>query len=257
MLRPGLSSPNSVTIFQNDADRIALQASCSATVMIRGSGVDLNQFYPAPRGRSQGRCIVIMPARLIANKGVREFVQAARLLRSWGVDATFALVGASQPGNRGGIPGTELNVWTAEGVVEWWGHERDMAEVYRRADVVCLPSRGGEGTPRVLLEAAASGLPVVTTDVPGCGETVQHGTTGLVVRPWSPIDLAAALRPLIERPELRHRLGSQARRRAEALFSIEAVVDAHMKLYDGLVDRALSAKPLRHADGDDLILFGR
>jgi glycosyltransferase involved in cell wall biosynthesis len=257
MLRPSLSNPNSVTIFQNDADRIALQALCAATVTIRGSGVDLDQFYPAPRRRSQGRCIVIMPARLIASKGVREFVLAARILRSRGVDGTFALVGAAQPGNRGRIPETELNRWIAEGVVEWWGHKCDMAEVYRHADVVCLPSRGGEGVPRVLLEAAASGLPVVTTDVPGCGETVEHGTTGLVVQPWSPIDLAAALRSLIEQSELRRALGSHARRRAEALFSIDAVVDAHMKLYDSLLERARSARPRRHADGDDLSLFGR
>jgi glycosyltransferase involved in cell wall biosynthesis len=254
MLRFPLGHPNSVTIFQNAADRRALMPLCGVTAMIGGSGVDLHLFRPGPR-RSDDHCVVILPARMIASKGVLDFVAAAQILRRRGVDATFALVGPVPSDNRGGISQAKLNAWNAEEPVAWWGHQKDMAAIYQRADVVCLPSRGGEGVPRALQEAAACGLPIVTTDVPGCGETVLRGGAGLVAKPRSPVDLADALQKLIVDPEMRRAFGANARRQAEKLFSVDLVVDDHLEIYDRLLDRAARARPPQQADGDDLILF--
>jgi glycosyltransferase involved in cell wall biosynthesis len=256
MLRFSLGHPNSVTIFQNAADRRALTPLCGETAMIGGSGVDLNLFRPGPR-RSEDHCVVVMPARMIASKGVLDFVAAAQILRRRSVNATFALVGPVPSHNRGGIPEANLNAWNTEGPVAWWGHQNDMAAVYQKADVVCLPSRGGEGVPRALQEAAACGLPIVTTDVPGCGETVLRACAGLVVKPRSPVDLADALQSMIVDPEMRRAFGANARRQAEALFSVGLVVDGHIEIYDRLVNRAARARPPKYADGDDLILFKR
>jgi glycosyltransferase involved in cell wall biosynthesis len=256
MLRFPLGHPNSVTIFQNAADRRALMALCGETAMIGGSGVDLNLFRPGPR-RSDDHCVVVMPARMIASKGVLDFVAAAQILRDRGVEATFALVGPVPSDNRGGISEVELNAWNAEGSVTWWGHQSDMAAVYQKADVVCLPSWGGEGVPRALQEAAACGLPIVTTDVPGCGETVLRCSAGLVVKPRSPAELADALQSMIGDPGMRRAFGANARRHAEELFSVDLVVDDHLEIYDRLLDRAARARPPQYADGDDLILFKR
>jgi glycosyltransferase involved in cell wall biosynthesis len=194
---------------------------------------------------------------MIASKGVLDFVAAAEILRRRGVDATFALVGPVPSNNRGGISQANLNAWNAEGLVAWWGHQNDMAAVYQKADVVCLPSRGGEGVPRALQEAAACGLPIVTTDVPGCGETVLRCCAGLVVKPRSPVDLADALQNVIEDPDMRRAFGANARRQAEKLFSVDLVVHDHLEIYDRLLDRAARVRPPPQADGDDLILFKR
>jgi glycosyltransferase involved in cell wall biosynthesis len=200
-----------------------------ATDLIRGSGVDLALFHPAPE--PQGDPVVILPSRLIWEKGIQEFVDAARQLRERGGQGRFVIVGNTHPSNPRAVPEAVLEAWVREGVIEWWGRREDMPEVMRQCHIVCLPSKYGEGVPKVLLEAAAAGRPVVTTNTPGCREVVEDGMEGLLVPPGDAPALAEALQRLIETPTERHAMGRLARSKAEAQFAIGAVVQATLAIY--------------------------
>jgi glycosyltransferase involved in cell wall biosynthesis len=227
-----LNRRGSRLIVQNPDDVDALTKSHivdrDRVTLIRGSGVDTRYFSPTPE--SEGPCLTVLPARLVRDKGVVEFVEAARLLRAQGVDARFALVGEPDPGHPAEIAQSELERWQAEGVVEYWGWCEDMRAVYLQAHVVCLPSYR-EGLPKALIEAAACGRPVVTCDVPGCREVVRDGDNGLLVPPRTVEPLAQALRRLIDDAGLRARMGARSRERALAEFSIERVVADTLALY--------------------------
>jgi glycosyltransferase involved in cell wall biosynthesis len=196
--------------------------------LIRGSGVDIDQFVmSAERG---GRPIVVLPARMLWDKGVGEFVEAAQHLHRIGIEARFVLVGGIDPNNPESVPAKRLAEWAREGDVEWWGNRKDMPAIYRDTHIVCLPSYR-EGLPKVLLEAAASGRAIVTTDVPGCREAVLEGVNGLLVPARESESLGAALKRLITDPELRRSMGQKGRVMAEADFSIEQVVEHHLAIY--------------------------
>jgi glycosyltransferase involved in cell wall biosynthesis len=232
VLRAATSGPGHWFIFQNEADRTEFAAQGighpDRTVVIPGSGVDLQRFQPS--AEPAGVPLVVLPARMLRDKGVVEFVEAARQLRRAGVVARFALVGAEDPDNPSALARAELEAWVREGVVEWWGYCADMPEVYRGCHVVCLPSYR-EGRPKALLEAAAAGRCIVTTDVPGCRDCVDHGTSGLLVPPRDAGALADALTALLADPARRAQMGRVARLRAEREFGVEAVVDATLALY--------------------------
>ncbi|MGC2030981.1 MAG: glycosyltransferase family 4 protein [Steroidobacteraceae bacterium] len=197
-------------------------------VLIRGVGVDLQKFRPSPP--RNGVPLVVLPARMLWDKGVREFCAAAATVREWGVHARFALVGGVDSENPAAIPEPWLSEQRSGGVVEWWGWREDMAAVYAIAHVVCLPSYR-EGLPTVLLEAAACGCMLVTTDVPGCREVVRDGETGLLVPSRDPMALAQALRTVILDHSLRERLSMAAQRFVAAEFSVEHVRKSTMRLY--------------------------
>jgi glycosyltransferase involved in cell wall biosynthesis len=207
-------------------------------VLIRGSGIDAADFAPADG--SVGAPIVTLVARMLWDKGVGEFVAAARRLRDQGVRARFWLVGPTDPGNRACIPEAQLHAWRQEGVIEWLGYRNDVPTILAHSQIACLPSYR-EGLPRSLLEAMAAALPIVATDVPGCREAVRHGENGLLVGPGDSDALATALRSLIEDPQLRRRLGSAGRRRAESEFASSLVVAQTLALYAGV--RAQEAAP--------------
>lgn len=219
-------------IVQNPDDRQLLVErqliNAQRTTLIRGSGVDLEAFAPAPE--ANGIPLIVLPARLLWDKGVGEFVAAARLLRQQNVAARFALVGAPDPENPASVPQATLEAWRAEGVVELWGWRDDMAEIFRDCHVACLPSYR-EGLPKALIEAAACGRPLVTCDVPGCREVVRHGINGLLVPLRNPVALAAALKQLVENPRQRAAFGRSARDIAAAEFSLSAVIDQTLALY--------------------------
>ena len=204
------------------------------TMMICGSGVDLVRFVLAPL--PEGPPVVMLAARLLADKGVREFVQAARQLRHQGVSARFCLVGAVDPDNPASLAASELQAWAHEGVVELWGHRADMPAVLAAAQVVVLPSYR-EGLPKVLLEAAACGRAVVTTDVPGCRDAIKPGISGLLVPPRDAAALAQAIRQLLQDPQGCQRMGQAGRALAERCFDEQDVVAAHMRLYAEMVER--------------------
>lgn len=238
LYRIALKRPNSKTIFQNveDLERFvgAGMVAPGRTVLIRGSGVDTRAFAYVPE-TPQDRPVVLLPARLIWDKGVREFIEAARSLLLRGVSARFVLVGKPDNGNPRAVPSAQLQEWVKEGVIEWWGHRSDMPAVFACSSIVALPTTYPEGVPKALIEAAAVGRPIVTTDSPGCRDIVQHGVTGILIPQGDVKALVLAIESLLEDPALRHSLGVHGARRARTEFSVEGVVRAHLGLYHSLL----------------------
>lgn len=239
LYRVALGHRNLRVIFQNPDDRASISRlahlSSSKIEMIRGSGVDLTQYVHTPL--PPGVPVVVLAARLLADKGVREFVQAARLLRQQGVAARFCLVGSVDPANPASLTDVELAQRASEGVVELWGQRTDMPEVLRAAHVVVLPSYR-EGLPKVLLEAAACGRAVVTTDVPGCSDAIDPGVTGVLVPVRNAAALADAIKCLISDPARCQSMGDAGRALAESAFDVRQVVAAHMRIYQELIDKS-------------------
>jgi glycosyltransferase involved in cell wall biosynthesis len=221
-------------IFQNPEDRDSFVAAGVAvparTVLIRGSGVDVRRFQPSPE--PEGPPVVLMASRMLWDKGVAELVEAARLLRTaGGPPCRFVLAGDPDVANPRSVPAAQLEAWQREGVLEWWGHQRDMPAVMRQAALVVFPSFYREGVPKVLLEACAAGRAIITTDLPGCREVVRHGENGLLVPPRDIRALAEAIAALLADPALRERMGRAGRIRAVEEFSETSVVDATLRLY--------------------------
>jgi len=220
-------------IFQNPDDREALLSlhafQPSETRMIRGSGVALADYPHRPE--KEGLPIVVMAARLLKDKGVFEFVEAGKILRDRGVLVEMRLIGSADPGNVTSVTQQDLMQWEDEAVVELLGYCSDIPDQYAAANIVCLPSYYGEGLPKSLVEAAACGRAVVTTDHPGCRDAITPDVTGLLVPIKDPFALADAIQKLIEDSELRKRMGEAGRALAEEAFSIEKVVDHHLQIY--------------------------
>lgn len=243
LYRLSLRTPRARTIFQNPDDRQRFVdwglVAEDRTVLIRGSGVDIREFafrpqpQPESEAESESQPLVVLPARLLWQKGVGELVAAARIVRAKHPEVRFALVGAGDPGNPQTVPDDVLEGWRREGVVETWGHRDDMPEVLAASWIVALPSYS-EGLPKALLEAAAVGRAIVTTDVPGCREIVQHEKTGLLVPARDADALAEAILRLLEDAPLRSRLGRAARALVVDQFSLEMVVDQTLALYEEL-----------------------
>ena len=236
--RIALSRKNSRTIFENPDD---LAEFCergivrqSSAMVIKGAGVDMDEYQPVPE--PSGTPLVILASRLLWDKGVGEFVEAAQFLQRSGVRARFALVGDTDPGNPAAIPTRQLQQWRDEGGIEWWGFRDDMPRVLSMAHVVCLPSYR-EGLPRVLIEAAACGRPIVTTDTPGCREIGRDGENGFLVPPRDSQALANALRTLVENPALRQTMGERGRAIAEQEFSSEKVIGETLSVYHDALAR--------------------
>lgn len=206
-------------------------------VLISGSGVDLRRFVPRSAERD-GTVRIVLAARLLYTKGVCDFVAAARMLRENKVDVQCVLVGEPDPDNPASIASEILQSWHAEGVIDYRGRQEDMPSVFADADVVCLPTYYGEGIPKVLVEAAACGLPIVTTDWPGCREIVEHGYNGLLVPIRNPAALADALEMLVRNSPLRRVMGTRGRARVEGEYSLETVTRKTLALY-----RDLSLEP--------------
>jgi len=201
--------------------------------LIRGAGVDLDRFKVKPLG--DGKPLVVLASRMLWDKGVGEFVGAARRLKGQGMEARFVLVGDTDTENPTAISRQQLAQWQAEGVVEWWGHREDMPEVLSQAQVVCLPSFYGEGIPKVLIEAMACARPIITTDMPGCRELVREGENGYVVPPRDVDALAAALLQLLQDHAVCVRMGMAGRRIAEAEFSVHRIVSETLDVYRELL----------------------
>jgi glycosyltransferase involved in cell wall biosynthesis len=227
---------NQRVIFQNPDDQSVFVQNkilpAHQTVLIKGSGVDVNEYVPTPE--RDGPPVVVLASRMLRDKGVDEFVEAARGLRAKGVRARFVLVGETDPGNPTAISAEQLRQWADNGIVEWWGHQTNMKDVLARAHVVCLPSLR-EGVPKVLIEAASCGRAIVTTNAPGCREIVRHGENGLLVPVRNSRALAEALRLLIENADLRAGMGSKGRDIVVQEFSIDRVVRETLDVYRELL----------------------
>lgn len=236
------TSRNYVVIFQNPDDRADfIAAGClsepSKARLVNGSGVDIERFAVAPLPDAP---VFLMVSRLLGTKGVREYAQAALALRARCPDCSFLLAGFLDEGPDG-IGLDELNRWRAAGV-EYLGHLADVRPALAQASVFVLPSYYREGTPRSTLEAMAMGRSVITTDMPGCRETVVDGENGLLVPPRDADALSAAMQRLADDPSMRARMGVQSRALCERRFEVGDVTRA---LLDHLSLTQLSAAAAR------------
>ena len=223
---------NLCVIFQNNDDRngfvkTGILANEKA-VLIRGSGVELGNY--TSNIKHSNHLIVTMAARLLRDKGVNEFVEAACTIGNQGNKVRFLLAGDIDPQNPATVTESELNSIRDEGCVELLGYREDISELFADSSIVVLPSYR-EGLPKVLIEAAAAGCAVVTTDVPGCREAIEPGVTGLLVPVCDAKALASAIQRLIEDDDLRQSMGKAGRRFAEKEFSIDKIVKAHLDIY--------------------------
>ncbi|MBL1140656.1 MAG: NAD-dependent epimerase/dehydratase family protein [Proteobacteria bacterium] len=219
-------------IFQNPDD-MALFASLGIiekerTVLIRGSGVDINQFSQSHDDNLVP--VVMLASRMLWDKGIGEFVEAAKLAAEDNLNARFVLVGDVDPQNPMSIPKSKLNSWSGEGYVNWLGHSNEMPSVLKSSTVVCLPSYR-EGLPKVLLEAAAIGRPLVATDVPGCREIVIDGENGILVKLKDVDSLYEAIKKLVLDEEMRRSMGKNSRKLVEEKLSTDIINAQTIQLY--------------------------
>ncbi|MEX2526784.1 MAG: glycosyltransferase family 4 protein [Gemmatimonadota bacterium] len=225
MYRSALSA-NRAVFFQNPDDRALFLRNGlvrpEQVVLIPGSGVDLEAFTPVPFPKDPP-LVFLLIARLLREKGIEEYADAARLLRSRYSDVRFVLVGPLDD-HPDGITREEVRKWEVEGVLEYKGHQEDVRPFIADASVYVLPSYR-EGTPRSVLEAMAMGRPIITTDVPGCRETVRPWVNGFLVPPRDPLGLALAMERFLRRPELVPAMGRRSREEAEARFDVHVVND--------------------------------
>ncbi len=228
-----LSRKSAWLIVQNPDDQELLinekMVGNEQLVLIKGSGVDTNIYYP---NQEQHEAIsVMLTGRMLRDKGVIEFVEAAKIIQRSDKNIRFILVGDIDPENPSTLSREELTNWNDNGVVEWLGYRKDMPELLRSADIVCLPSYYGEGVPKSLIEAAACGKAIVASDMPGCREIVRENKNGLLVPIKDSDALAKAIKKLIDDKNLREEMGRKGREIVEQEFTVEKVINETLALY--------------------------
>ena len=235
-----LSQKFKTVIFQNTSDESILTkvAKLNRTdkVLIKGSGADLSVYSFKPEIQT-APLKVAMACRLLKEKGVYQYIEAARAVKKSRPDVEFLLIGTPDLENPNTVKQIEIEQWVNEGVINYLGHRNDIPDVFSESNIVCLPSFYGEGVPKVLIEAAACGRAIVTTDNPGCRDAVIDGKTGLTVPVRDSNKLAEALMQLIENTQLRLNMGLQGRKFAEQEFDVNSVVDKHLEIYSALLAR--------------------
>lgn len=241
LIRFAFGGKNKFVIFQNPDDRAAMLKQNiigeDKTTIIRGSGVDLNEFsYEPYDDERESEPIILFTSRLVREKGITDFVEAARILKSKNTKARFVVAGNVYPENARSLSREEMQDYHDEGTIEWLGHVEDMPDLLRRSMMVVLPSYYGEGVPKVLLETAAIGRPIVTCDAPGCREAVEHEVNGVLVLPQCPEEIADAIEDLINDPKKRHCYGAAGRRRMEEDFHVDSVVARTIAVYKHLLE---------------------
>ncbi len=233
-----LSGESTRAVFQNPDDlqhfvERGLVARHKA-LLIRGSGVDADVFRPSQE-HSTELPVALFAGRLLRQKGIGDFVEAARRLRGL---ARFQVAGYEETTSPLNVSTAQLKSWEAEGVIEWLGAREDMPALYAQSNIVCLPSTYGEGVPKVLIEAASCARACVTTDTPGCREIVRHGVNGLLVPPQDTSALTSTLRHLIGNPAERARMGAAGRQIVLEGFTLRQVVDETIALYNNLLEKS-------------------
>lgn len=230
-----MTGRNTEVIFQNQDDQLVLQNYAgidpAQTHLIPGSGVDLQKFSPQPE--PEGPVTFVLIGRMLKDKGVMEFVEAAHILRESGADARFVLAGLPDETNPASVSRQTLEQFNAEGTVSWIGYCDNPAELIAASHVVVLPSYR-EGFPRVLIEAAAAGRPAIASDVPGCRHAILDGITGILVPVRDAKSLADAMLSLMQDTQMRLAMGTSARELAEKKYSVDSVVAAHLDIYSAL-----------------------
>ena len=205
--------------------------------LLPGSGVDLKLFKPAPLPclmqkalqDTNKRFVFLLVARLLKDKGIQEYAEAAKIVKSQYPMVEFALLGSKDLQNPNSVPEYQLKTWQQQGLINYWGVSNDMCDSLGNADCVVLPSYR-EGTPRSLLEAAAMARPLIATDVPGCREVVKHGYNGLLCLPYNAQDLAKQMETLIKLSDCKlEQMGLASRKLVEEKFDEEIVINLYLK----------------------------
>ncbi|MGB9024835.1 MAG: glycosyltransferase family 4 protein [Rhodomicrobium sp.] len=243
LYRLALRSSNTV-FFQNEEDRelfvrLGLVRPGRA-MLLPGSGVDLHKFRPQPASPPSGDATpsFLLIARLIWEKGVGEYVEAARLVKQRFPEARFQILGFLDVANRGAISKAQMDEWVKEGIIEYLGVTDDVRPAIAGASCVVLPSYYPEGTPRTLLEAAAMGKPLIATDMPGCRNAVSDGINGLLCAARDHKDLAQKLIDFLSLdPPAQERMGLASRRKAEVEFDEQIVVGRYLAAIEDAIGR--------------------
>jgi len=236
LLKLALKGKNMQIIFQNPDDQALLisrglvrEEQCH---LIRGSGVDTSQFDHTPEPDSDAPPLVIMPTRLVHDKGVAVFVETARILKKRGVPARFQIAGGVTTNNPLAISKIEMENMVADGAAEWLGKVSNMPKLFSDCALVVYPSYYREGIPKVLLEAAATGRAIITTDHPGCREAVAANENGLLVPVKDAEATADAVQSLLEDKERRKQMGANSRKKAETEFDVQIIVRQTLDVYN-------------------------
>ena len=230
-----LNARRSQVIVQNEDDAKLLVARKLVTpeklTLIRSSGVDLRRFNPGLSKQLEEPTTVLLASRVVGDKGVYEYVEAARQLQQKGYSVVFKIAGSLYPGNPTAVSKEELSGWVDDGIVEWLGHVDNVETVIAQSDIVVLPSHGGEGVPKILIEAAAMEKPLVATDVPGCRDVVESGINGFLVPAKASKPLADAIEQLLEKPEMCRAMGIAGRSKISQEFDVKIVVRKTLEVY--------------------------
>jgi len=230
-----MNGKNARSIFQNPDDMELFQhlhiIGKNHGVVIRGSGVDPDYYTPVIQPPEP--VTVMFAARLLGHKGLNEYVAAAARLKEKRIPARFAVVGDFDKNNPSHIDEEQIRTWERNGLIEYLGHFKDIREAYKQCHIVCLPSYR-EGLPKSLIEAASCGLPIVTTDIPGCREIVRDGINGFLVPVKTVEPLADAIETLIANADMRTDMGIKGRKLIEDELSIEHVKRMTINLYNEL-----------------------
>lgn len=231
-----LSNKKSKVILQNNSDRLFLR-EIKATkenqdYLLPGSGVDLGIFTPGPHPKNH--VTFLLPSRMLWEKGVGDFVEAAKIIKSHFIEARFILAGPFDPLNPSGVPLDYLEELNNNGVVEWLGDYKEMPALYQESSVVVLPTYYNEGLPKVLLEASASGRAIITTNMPGCEDVVDDGINGLFVRKQDPVNLAELMKYFLINRDAVISMGRLAREKAVNYYDVEIIANKHMEIYEEL-----------------------
>lgn len=229
--------------FQNPDDQALFHknrlAHPSQSSLLPGSGVDLERFKPVKESleASTHRPFrFLLSARMIWEKGIGEYVEATRALKSEGLDIECWLLGQAGVDNPSAIPIETLKQWENQGLVKCLGSLEDVLPILRQVDCVVLPSYYREGVPRVLLEASSMGLPIITTDSVGCREAVEDGFTGLMCQPRDAHDLARCMRQIVDlAAPIRHAMGRRGREKMVREFDEKIVIDRYIEVIGRIV----------------------
>jgi len=249
--KTALQHKNSFVICQNSADLKLVtditKINQENSRIIPGSGINLEQYHSSNIVFQNKRKLVVMFAsRLLKDKGLCEFVEASRHLKRFSKDTKnlpnlkFVVLGEVDHGNNASVSMADIDSWESEGLIDYWGHIEAMETVLTKADIFVLPSYR-EGMPKVLLEAAACSLPIITTDVPGCRDAILPDITGILVPPRNSAALAEAIRSLALNPEKSILLGKNGRQHAHASFDVNLVVKEHLEIYERLNSQIVSS----------------
>lgn len=235
LLRLALRHPRHVVIVQNREDERRLRKLTGRDTRIElllGSGVDLARYIPSTP--PDGVPLVLLPSRMLRSKGVPEFIDAARILSTRGVKVRMVLCGEPDDANPDSMSLQSLERAGEDRTIEYIGFQRDMPRVLSTATIVCLPSTYAEGLPLCLAEAASAGRVVITTDTPGCRDTVLPGVTGSLIPPHDAVALADTIESLLSDRDLLLTMGHAARAFAEESFDVTSIIQSHIRIYESL-----------------------